>query len=365
MTVENFSSSDIKFLKLTLKLAKKGQGFTSPNPMVGAVIVKNGKIIGQGYHKKYGGPHAEIEALNSAKKTVAGATMYVSLEPHGFQGVNTPPCTKAIINAKIKKVVCCTLDPNHKVAGNGIEQLRQAGIETKVGALEKEAQDLNCAFFTYHQKQRPLVAIKFASSLDGKIATKTHESKWITGEAARKFARSLRSQYQAILVGINTVLADDPNLGVRNKNQKDPIRVIIDSSLKIPLNAQVLRDKNVLIFTTISANKKKKQQLIKLGFKIIEFKNKFILPKQILSKLHEQRIISLFIEGGSQTLGNFVDAKLVDKIYAFQAPKIIGGNDSLSAIGGQGITKLNGALQIKEPQFKKIDNDFLIFGDVI
>ncbi len=364
MSTDKFSSEDIKFLKLTLKLAKKGTGFTAPNPMVGAVIVKNGKIIGQGYHKKYGGPHAEIEALNSTKKSVVGATMYVNLEPHGFQGVNTPPCTEAIIKAGIKKVVCCTLDPNHKVAGNGIKQLIAAGIKTEFGALTKEAEELNSAFFTFHQKQRPLVAIKFACSLDGKIATKIHESKWITNEAARQYARILRGEYQSILVGINTVLADDPHLGARNKNQKDPIRVIIDPNLKIPLQSQVLRDNNVLILTSTLSNKNKKKQLQKSGFKIVEFKNKFISVKQILTALHAQRIISVFIEGGSQTLGNFVDSKLVDKVYTFHAPIIIGGTESLSAIGGQGITKLKEALHIKEPQLKKFGDNFLIFGNV-
>ncbi|EKD43851.1 MAG: Riboflavin biosynthesis protein RibD [uncultured bacterium] len=361
MPIKKNPTEDIKFIKQTLKLAKKGSSFTAPNPMVGAVIVKNGKIIGQGYHKKYGGDHAEIEALKSAKTNVVGATMYISLEPCSHFG-KTPPCANAVIKAGIKKIICCTMDPNPKVAGQGLKKLNDAGIETVLGILSQEARDLNESFFTYHEKKRPFVVIKFATSLDGKIATKDGESKWITNETARQYARGLRERYQSILVGINTVLADDPNLGAQNKNQKDPLRIILDPSLQIPLKCQVLRDKNILIFTSQVADKNKLAKLQKLGYTVVQFKNKQITIKQILAELYKRKIHSVFVEGGSQTIGNFVDAKLVDKIYSFHAPIIIGGHKSIPAIGGEGIKKLKTALQIVEPQFKIFGDNFLIFG---
>src|SRR3989344_2010898 len=221
---------NIKFLKETLKLAKKGLGKVNPNPMVGAVIVKNNKIIGKGYHKKFGYPHAEIEALKNCQQNPKGATLYVNLEPCSHFG-KTPPCADAIIKAGIKKVVCCTQDPNPKALG-------KTGIEISFGLLEQEARQLNEAFFTFHEKKRPFIAIKFAASLDGKIATQRGDSKWITNEKARKYSRALRKQYQAVLVGINTVLKDNPHLG-------DSLRIILGS--KIPKNSQVLRNKNILI----------------------------------------------------------------------------------------------------------------------
>ncbi|MDO8576534.1 MAG: bifunctional diaminohydroxyphosphoribosylaminopyrimidine deaminase/5-amino-6-(5-phosphoribosylamino)uracil reductase RibD, partial [bacterium] len=234
------SAADEKYLKLTLELAEKGRGKTFPNPMVGAVIVKRGRIVGQGYHRKAGEPHAEAEALGIAGGRAKGATLYVNLEPCDHWG-RTPPCADTIIRANIKRVVCCTRDP-HKVARGGIEKLKRAGIAVSVGELAQEARDLNEAFFTFHELHRPFVAIKFAASLDGKIATHTGDSKWITNERARAYARRLRGHYQAILVGINTILHDDPHLGVRAKGKPDPLRIILDTTLRIPLKSKVLRD---------------------------------------------------------------------------------------------------------------------------
>jgi diaminohydroxyphosphoribosylaminopyrimidine deaminase/5-amino-6-(5-phosphoribosylamino)uracil reductase len=353
---------DSYFLKQTLQLAQKARGCTNPNPMVGAIIVKNGKIIGQGYHKKYGGPHAETEALKSVKSNPQGTTLYVNLEPCCHYG-KTPPCVKAIIEAKIKKVVFITEDPNPKVAGQGKKQLEQAGIEVAINKdLEEKARELNEAFFTFFEKKRPLVVLKFASSLDGKIATASGESKWITNTEARSQARALRTQYQAILVGINTVIADNPHLGARSKKAKDPIRIILDPQLLIPLNSQILRDQNVLIFTTIFCNNKKKENLEQKGFQIVQFPNKIISIKQILTELTKRNIISLLIEGGSQTLGNFVDNKTVDKIYAFYAPIIIGGQTALGAIGGQGVKKLQESFRLTKLSIKKIGDNFLVTG---
>lgn len=328
---------DSYFIKKTLKLAKKGMGWTNPNPLVGAILVKDGGVIGQGYHHKYGFPHAEIEALKNCKEDPKGAVLYVNLEPCNHFG-KTPPCTEAIILAGIRKVVCSSLDPNPKTHGKSLEKLKSSGIEIAVGSLENEAKILNEAFFTFHEKKRPYVAIKFASSLDGKIATRTYDSKWITNEGAREYARKLRGEYQAVLVGINTVLKDDPHLGVRTKGYKDPIRIIIDPHLRIPKNARVLRDTNVLVF------------------------NGQITIPELLEKLKERQVISVLVEGGGDTLGHFVDSGIVDKVYVFHSPVLIGGEKAVSAIGGQGAEKVSKALHLKNVSFKKFDDNLLTIG---
>lgn len=310
---------DKKFLLETLKLAQKGLSWTNPNPMVGAVIVKNGHAIGKGYHKKAGLPHAEIEALQSCQD-VKGAILYVNLEPCVHFG-KTPPCVDAIIKAGVKKVVCCTLDPNPKTHGQGIARLKKAGILTGVGLLGNEARKLNEAFFTFHEKKRPFVAIKFASSLDGKIATRKGDSKWITNEKARYYARSLRAKYQAVLVGKNTFLKDHPHLGVRIKGKKDPLKIVLGLSIN-PKNIQ-----------------------------------------DLLSTLREKEIISVLVEGGGKTLGNFLDGGVVDKVYAFYAPILIGGEKAIS-IAGKGAPTLSQSLHLKNISFKKFDDNFLVTGYV-
>jgi diaminohydroxyphosphoribosylaminopyrimidine deaminase/5-amino-6-(5-phosphoribosylamino)uracil reductase len=354
---------DEYFIDETLRLAKKARGWTNPNPMVGAVIVKDGQIIAKGYHKRVGFPHAEIEALNAAKTSVEGATLYVNLEPCTHYG-RTPPCVDAIIQAGIKRVVCSTLDPNPKVHGRGIAKLKQAGITVLVGLREKESKALNEAFFTFYEKHRPFVAIKFAASLDGKIATYTGDSKWITNEKARLFARKLRGEYQAILVGINTIIRDNPHLGVRNPGKKDPVRVILDSNLRIPLNSQVLRDNNVLIATTAHASKDKKELLTKQGIPVLTFESKNIPVKKLLLSLRSREIISVLVEGGGKVLGNFVDEKIVDKVYAFYAPILIGGEKAV-AVGGKGINKINNALCLKRISIKRFQDSFLVIGSPI
>ena len=328
-------NSDEFFLKQTLRLAKKGLSWTNPNPMVGAIIVKANRIIGKGFHHKAGLAHGEIEALNSVTENPTGATLYVNLEPCASFG-KTPPCADAIIKAKIKKVVCSTLDPNPKNHGKGIAKLQLAGTETSVGFLDEEARKLNETFFTYHEKKRPFVAIKFAASLDGKLATRTGDSKWITNEKARVYARSLRSKYQAVLVGVNTILKDDPHLGIRKKGKKDPLRVILGSRQQIPTHSQVLRDNNVLI---VPAKK---------------------IP-DLLSILKEKGIISILVEGGGETLGNFVDSKIIDKVYAFHAPIIIGGKKAIS-ISGEGAQTIQKALRLKNISFKKFGDNLLTIG---
>lgn len=354
--------NDIQLIKKTLQLAHKGLSWTNPNPLVGAVIVKNNQIIGQDFHHQTGQPHAEIEALNSVTENPQGATLFVNLEPCSTFG-KTPPCTDAIIRSGIKKVVCSTLDPNPKNHGKGIAKLQKMGIKTTVGVLEGEARKLNETFFTFYEKKRPFVALKFAASLDGKLATKTGNSKWITNQKARIYAGSLRTRYQAILVGINTVLLDNPNLGVRIKGKKDPIRIILDARLRIPLNAQVLRDSNVILATTVEANQTKKAQLEKMGFTILVFDGNHIKIPELLANLKDREIISLLVEGGGETLGEFIDAKTIDKVYAFYSPILIGGKDSVST-GGKGIPSVSQAIRLKNITYKKFDDNLLMTGDI-
>lgn len=359
--MNNTQTNETLFIKEALKLAKKGIGWTNPNPMVGAILIKDGEIIGKGYHRKVGLPHAEIEALNNTQNGIKDATLYVNHEPCSHYG-RTPPCVDAIIESGITRVVCSSLDPNPKVHGKGIELLLKAGIEVSVGILEKEARNLNEAFFTFHEKKRPFIALKFAASLDGKIAIKTGDSKWITNEKARAYARKLRSYYQAILVGINTILHDNPHLGIRMEGKKDPVRIILDSTLKIPLTSQVLRDNNVIIATTKYANRKKQEQLTKNGITVLTFPTTTIYLHDLLDELRKREIISVLVEGGSTVLGSFVDAKLMDKVYAFYAPVIIGGKEAISAVSGEGAKYITEATYLKSMSFKRFADNLLIVG---
>ena len=356
--MDRLSARDVRYLEMALRLARKGLGQTFPNPMVGAVVVKRGRIVGRGYHRKAGSAHAEVEALAAAGVHAKGATLYVNLEPCGHWG-RTPPCADAIIQAKIKRVVCCMRDP-HKVAHGGVEKLKRAGVAVSVGGLAQEARDLNEAFFTFHEMLRPFVAIKFAASLDGKIATRTGDSKWITNGRARAYARALRGHYQAILVGINTVLHDDPHLGVRTKNRPDPLRIILDSTLRIPLKSRVLRDENVLIFTTKRASGKKKRMLIERGVEVVEMGSR-IDVKALIRELYKREIISVLVEGGGEVSGSFVDARCVDKVYTFHAPVLIGG-EAKSAIGGRGTKKVNHALRLTRITRKTFGDNTLVVG---
>ncbi|MEK6528346.1 MAG: bifunctional diaminohydroxyphosphoribosylaminopyrimidine deaminase/5-amino-6-(5-phosphoribosylamino)uracil reductase RibD, partial [Nitrospirota bacterium] len=339
-------------MQRALALAVKGKGRTSPNPAVGAVIVKNNKIIAKGYHKKAGTPHAEILSLKKAGAKARGATLYVNLEPCCHTGKKTPPCTKAIIKAGIKKVVTAMIDPNSKVSGRGIRELQNAGIETKVGIMRTEAKKLNEAFIKFITKKEPFVILKVAQSLDGKIATAKGESKWITGEDARKYVHKLRNEVDAVLVGIGTVKKDNPSLTCRIKGGRNPFRVVVDSSLSIPLNAKVLKHKDgKTIIATISLNsttppfkkggqrgifskkisadyQKKIDLLRNREVQILttkKDKNGMVNLKSLMKKLAKLDISSVMIEGGSRINASAVSDGIVDKIMMFTASKIIGG----------------------------------------
>lgn len=355
---------DKQYLAKTLQLAKKALGWTNPNPMVGCLIVKNDRIIGQGYHHQAGLPHAEIEALKAAKTSVVGATLYVNLEPCSHWG-KTPPCINQIIQAGIKKVVCSSLDPNPKVHGQGIAMLKKNGIDTSIGILEKEARLLNEAFVAFHEKKRPFIALKFAASIDGKIATSTGESKWITNETARNFTQNnLWPSYQAVLLGINTVMKDNEPLKIMEKKYKNPLRIVLDSHLRIPFLSNFLWDNHVIIATTKNSNREKRNKLIERGFEVItvDVDENTISLRKLLKKLYEKEIVSLLVEGGSKILGSFVDEQLFDKVYAFHAPIIIGGEKSISAIGGRGSLTIREAIKLHQVSFKKFGDNVLTIG---
>ncbi len=355
------SAKDREYMKRALRLAARGRGAVNPNPMVGAIVVKHGTIIGQGYHHRAGGPHAEIEALKNLKPTDnQKATLYVTLEPCSHQG-KTPPCVEAIIVAGIARVVCAVQDPNPKVHGQGIALLQKAGIVVDVDVANDEARLLNEAFFVYHEKKRPFIAIKFAATLDGKLATSSGDSKWITNEVARDYARRLRGQYQAILVGSNTVLHDDPHLGVHSANAQDPLRIILDSKLQILPNAQVLRDANVLIVTTPQASNESLKVLQANSVNVVTLPGKSIDLMHLMRLLYDRNIISVFVEGGGAVIGSFLDQRLIDKVYAFYAPFLMGGINAVR-ITGQGAQTVQQSMRLDRISIKRMKDNFLVTG---
>lgn len=355
-------TNDELFMQRALQLAKKGIGKTSPNPMVGAVIVKDGKIIGEGYHKEAGGPHAEVEALKGAKEEVKGGTLYVSLEPCCHCG-KTPPCTDAIINAGISRVVIATEDPNPMVSRKGIACLKAAGIEVLVGVLKEEGMKLNEVFFKYITQKTPFVVAKIAQTIDGKIALSSGESKWITCLESRKKGHELRNIYDSIMVGIGTILADDPMLTCRLPDKtKDPVKIIMDSKARLPFGSKVLmgNDSKVVLATTENADTARVQTLENMGVKIIKTSGKDkVNIKQLLLKLGDMGITSMLIEGGPTVLSSFVKEDLIDKFTVFLAPKFIGG-DGKSAIADLNIKDLQDVNNLQITNVEKIGQDVML-----
>lgn len=361
---------DVQYMRKALDLAAKGAGFVNPNPMVGCVIVKNGKIIGEGYHKLYGGNHAEIEALNSVTDDPKGSTMYVTLEPCSHYG-KTPPCVDTIIKRGIKKVFVAMLDPNPLVAGKGINRLEENSIEVVTGILQDEAMKLNEIFIKYITTKLPFCLMKSAMSLDGKIATKFSDSQWITCNASRMHVHNLRHKYAAIMVGISTVLVDNPLLTVRIKgfNGKNPIRIIVDSKCRIPLDANVVKktsNARTIIATTNQADPEK--------IKLLKDKNVevLILPTKdtkvdlnaLMKKLGELGIDSVFLEGGGTLNYSALDEGVIDKVNFFIAPKIIGGNLSKTPVEGDGVPLVKYAFSVNDMTTQKFGQDIMIEGYV-
>ncbi len=355
--------NDEKFMRVALKLAQKGEGAVNPNPLVGAVVVKDGIIVGQGYHQKYGGPHAEITALEEAGKDTPGATLYVTLEPCCHHG-QTSPCTQQVIAAEIRRVVVACRDPNPLVNGKGIAGLRKAGIEVTEGVLEDDARRANEIFFKFITTGLPFVHLKLATSLDGKIATRTGDSKWITGEASRTEAHRLRRKYSTVLVGVGTVIADDPQLTVRNVSGKNPIRVVLDVEGAIPLEATLLHDGGPTTVVTSAMPEEKEVTLRSLGKEVWRFpgeENRIDLAA-LLKRLGKKQLDSVLIEGGSETAASFLEARLVDKVSFFVAPILLGGRNAVSAVGGNGAESISSATPLRNAGVERIGVDIHIYG---
>jgi diaminohydroxyphosphoribosylaminopyrimidine deaminase/5-amino-6-(5-phosphoribosylamino)uracil reductase len=356
-----------KYLRRAISLAKKGSGWVNPNPLVGAVIVKNGRIIGEGYHEYFGGPHAEVNAIEHATESVKGATLYVTMEPCSHQG-KTPPCTDPIIGKGIRKVVVGMKDPNPLVNGKGLKILAGAGIEVKTGIEEAAVLKMNEQFVKYIVTGRPFCTLKTAMTLDGKIATVENASKWISGEDSRKYVHELRQQYSAVMVGINTVLYDDPLLNTRRirKKSKDPLKVIVDSSGKIPLEAKVLRmnPQLVIVATTDKMEMTKKRDLERLGAQVIVCpqKDEKVDLGTLMFSLGKMGIDSVLLEGGSTIAFSALMNGIVDKVVSFIAPKIIGGADAPSPVGGTGLPSMEDAIEVNDWNYRKIGSDILIEG---
>jgi diaminohydroxyphosphoribosylaminopyrimidine deaminase/5-amino-6-(5-phosphoribosylamino)uracil reductase len=352
-------------MKRALRLAEGGRGRTSPNPVVGAVLVKRGKVVGEGYHAKIGEAHAEIVALRQAGETARGAVLYINLEPCTHYG-RTPPCVPQIIKASVKRVVIGMGDPNPVVNGKGIEALRKSGLDVKVGVLEKECRRLNEAFCKYILKKEPFVVLKVAATLDGKIATRNGDSKWISGEASRRFVHKLRDQVDGVLVGIGTVLRDDPFLTTRMSEEREPYRIVLDSRLKVPEEAKVFEHSpsKVILATTESAPQDKIERLEKRGVRvlIIDSKEGKVDLRSCLRKLGEIGMMNLLVEGGSEVNGSFLDEGLIDKFLLFLSPKLIGDPQALGIFGGRGVSTLKEAVVLKEIKTKGIGEDIFVEG---
>lgn len=359
---------DREYMELALELARNAEGDTSPNPMVGCVLVRDGKIIGQGWHHKAGEPHAELEAIRDAKNKVRGATAYVTLEPCSHVG-RVGPCCVTMARMGIERVVCAMEDPNPKVAGAGIKYLRDNGVQVEVGLCQKEAESLNEKFLFAITHERPFISLKYAMTLDGKIATASGDSQWVTGEAARTKAHYLRKTHDAVLVGVGTVLADNPELTTRLVKGKNALRIVLDSELRTPLTSAVLNEAaNTLIFVGENYNKERAQALSQMDWvevlQVPESTPGKLDLQAILKILSERQIRSVLVEGGSQVLGAFKDAGLVDRVYAFVAPKLCGGQDALSAVGGQGVQLMDACLQLEDLEVEQLEADVLITGKV-
>ncbi len=369
------------YMKRTLKLALKAEGLTSPNPLVGAVIVKNGEVIAEDFHKKPGTPHAEALAIEKAGDKARGSTLFVNLEPCCHTEKRTPPCTKAIINAGIKEVVIAMKDPNPMVSGKGIMELQKAGIIVKFGILEEEAKRLNEFYVKYITTGKPFVILKTAMTLDGKIATPQGESRWITGEKSRKLVHQLRSKVDAVMTAIGTVKTDDPLLTTRLTKGKNPMRIIIDPELDIPLNSKILQTPPETMIVTKESSKlvldnfnidnkmldkiskaEKKKILLDRNIQLIEYKGEKIDLDMLMEIIGKMGVTSLLIEGGSSLNAYALEDNIVDKVMFFIAPIIIGGKESFPAVGGQRFKKLSEAYKIKNTKVRRIGEDFLITG---
>lgn len=359
---------DAQYMQLALNLAEKGCGYVNPNPMVGAVIVKENNIIGQGYHEKYGEAHAERNALANCIVSPKGASMYVTLEPCCHYG-KTPPCTEAIIQSGISKIVIGSTDPNPLVAGKGIQILRENGIEVIENVLKGACDKLNEVFFHYIQTKTPYVVMKYAMTMDGKIATHTGKSKWITGEEARYRVQTDRHKYSAIMVGIRTVLADNPMLNCRIEQGKNPVRIICDTHLRTPLSSQIIKTAHKIdtIIATACTDTAKQKLYIEKGCTVITVykQNEHLNLSELMKLLGERKIDSILLEGGGALNWSALQNGIVDKVQTYIAPKLFGGELAKSPVGGIGIENPHNAFILKNRKITQIGEDILIESEVV
>lgn len=365
-----FDSNDLKFMQHALDLSLKGIGLVNPNPMVGAVIVKNGVVIGEGYHAKFGEPHAEVNAVKNAAEEVEGSTIYVTLEPCNHQG-KTPPCTELLIRKKFSRIVIAMKDPNSLVDGKGIKRLRENGIQVDTDCLSAEAEELNKVYRKFITNRQPYCVMKTAMTLDGKIATYTGDSKWISNEESRRFVHQLRHQLMGIMVGVNTVIKDDPELTDRSEFpiKNHPVRIVVDSAGRTPLDSRILDTSNAptIIAVTDKASQEFKSQIIEKGARIIDCPqndNRVDLPF-LFSELAKKNIDSVLLEGGSTLNFSAIDAGLVDKVYSFISPKFIGGNGARTPIGGKGVSNIGDAFFLDIKIIKRFEDDIMIESNII
>lgn len=367
--------NDKVYMKRSLRLASRGQPMTSPNPMVGAVLVKKGKIISEDFHRRPGTLHAEALVIEKAGGNARSSTLYINLEPCCHTEKRTPPCTKAIISAGIREVVIGMTDPNPKVSGRGILELQKAGIHVRTGVLENEAKRLNEAYIKYITKGKPFVIMKIAMTLDGKIATPEGQSKWITSEKARKMVHRLRGSVDSIITAIGTVKADDPELTARIKGGKNPLRIIIDPNLEISLHSKVLQvpPKTIIVTKgqTVSSQstthgrsgvEEKKKILLDKGIEIIEHEGEKADLQWLMKRLGEKEIVSALIEAGSSFNAHALEEGIVDKVMFFIAPKIIGGRESFPAVGGRTFRTLKDAHRLRDVKIRRVGEDILVEG---
>ncbi len=359
---------DNYYMRMAIRLAWKGIGKTNPNPMVGAIIVKDGKIIGLGYHKKCGDYHAEINAINNAKGNISGSTFYITLEPCSHYG-RTPPCVDTLIKKGLERVVVGTPDPNPEVNGKGIKILRSKGIKVDVGILDTECRKLNEHYFKFIKSGIPYVTVKYAQTLDGRIATKTGDSQWISSEASRKYVHVLRSTNDCVMVGTGTVTADNPQLTVRHVKGRNPLRVIVDSKLRIPIKSTVLTDNNphqTIIATTSNAPSRKITAIKKLGVEILvvkKDKNGMVSLSSLLKELGKREIMSVLVEGGSGMITSLLKVNLVDKMIIPISPRILG--KGLEAIGDLNINKIKNAIKFSSFKTMKKGDDLIFEGTIL
>jgi len=353
------------YMGLAIKLALKAKGETSPNPLVGAVVVKNNKIIGKGYHEKAGLAHAEVIALDEAGNNAKNATLYVTLEPCAHFG-RTPPCVDRIIKSGIKQVVVGMVDPNPRNNGKGINLLKQNKIKVEVGVLEDRLKKINQSFIKYITKGMPFVTVKIAQSLDGKIATENGDSKWITSDKSRSFAHKIRKDFDAVMVGINTVLRDNPRLNAWF-SRRQPIKVVVDSQLSTPQKANIFSLEGRVIIATLPSRpgqETENRKILAQKAKILEVKEKAgqVNLKNMMKKLAQLEVSNIIVEGGGTLVGALFDEGLVDKVLFFTSPKIIGGKNAISSVMGKGIPRIDRAIKLKEVSLRHFGEDFLIEG---